>query len=265
MLNALKARLFQGHRTGRFPVSAPPALPDRYAGRPEIDRARCDRCGKCAAACPTGAAELAADGVRIDTGKCIFCRDCAGSCAALAFGREYRLAAMDRSALLADGTEYAPPEPQDRAPAKLCGRSLKIRQVSAGGCAACELDFNVLNTLAWDMGRFGIQLAASPRHADCILVTGPVSKNMLLALRKTYDAAPRPVWVIACGTCAVSGGLFADSPACLGGADRVLPVDLYVPGCPPHPATLLEGILRLMGRGAGPSVEKTARGEEKTF
>ncbi|MBO4630804.1 MAG: NADH-quinone oxidoreductase subunit NuoB, partial [Lentisphaeria bacterium] len=146
---------------------------------------------------------------------------------------------------------------QDRSLADFCGRSLKIRQVSAGGCAACELDFNVLNTLAWDMGRFGIQVAASPRHADCILVTGPVSRNMLTALKKTYQAAPRPVWVIACGTCAVSGGLFSDSPECSHGVDQFLPVDLYVPGCPPHPATLLEGILRLMGRGAGPSVPES--------
>jgi Ni,Fe-hydrogenase III small subunit len=106
----------------------------------------------------------------------------------------------------------------------------------------------VLGTLAWDMGRFGIQVVASPRHADCILVTGPVSKNMLLALKKSYDAAPRPVWVIACGTCAVSGGIYADSPECCGGVEEILKPDLYIPGCPPHPTTILEGLLRLMDR-----------------
>jgi Ni,Fe-hydrogenase III small subunit len=98
------------------------------------------------------------------------------------------------------------------------------------------------------MGRFGIQVVASPRHADCILVTGPVSENMLLALKKSYDAAPRPVWVIACGSCAISGGIYQNSPVCHNGVETILKPDLYVPGCPPHPATLLEGILRLMNK-----------------
>ena len=166
------------------------------------------------------------------------------------------MAVMKREDLIADGTPYSPPQPHDRTLADFCGKSLKIRQVSAGGCAACELDFNVLNTLAWDMGRFGIQVVASPRHADCILVTGPVSKNMLLALKKSYDAAPRPVWVIACGACAISGGIYNGSPECCDGVDNVLQADLYVPGCPPHPATLLEGIMRLMGKGSAMEVKK---------
>jgi Ni,Fe-hydrogenase III small subunit len=174
----------------------------------------------------------------------------------LKLGSEYRLAAMSREKLIVDGTIYEPERPTDREFLKFCGNSLKIRQVSAGGCAACELDFNVLNTLAWDMGRFGIQVVASPRHADCILVTGPVSRNMLLALKKTYDAAPRPVWVIACGACAVSGGVFAGSPEINDGVDGILPVDLYIPGCPPHPSTILEGIMRLMGQKTGKEVKE---------
>ena len=153
---------------------------------------------------------------------------------------------MTRSNLLASDGIYEPERPTDREFLKFCGKSLKIRQISAGGCSACELDFNVLGTLAWDMGRFGIQVVASPRHADCILVTGPVSRNMLLALKKGYDAAPRPVWVIACGACAISGGIYADSPETCGGIEEILKPDLYVPGCPPHPATLLEAMLRLM-------------------
>ena len=128
---------------------------------------------------------------------------------------------------------------------KLCGKSFKIRQVSAGGCAACELDFNVLNTLAWDIGRFGIQVVASPRHADALLVTGPVSDNMRLALEKTYNAMPKPSFVIAGGACAISGGLYREGTTA-GGVESVLPVDMYVPGCPPHPAVMLEALLRLI-------------------
>ena len=255
MLKSLKARLFQGHRTGKFPTSAPPALPENFAGRPEIDPGKPVDAAAVESVCPTHAAQVAGGKLAIDTGKCIFCGKCAEVCDAVKFGKEYRMAVMQKSALISDGTPYTPPVPQQNALAELCGRSLKIRQVSAGGCAACELDFNVLNTLAWDMGRFGIQVVASPRHADCILVTGPVSQNMLLALKKTYDAAPRPVWVIACGSCAVSGGIFAGSPEVNDGVDSVLPVDLYIPGCPPHPSTVLEGIMRLMGQKTGKEVK----------
>lgn len=256
MWKALKARFFQGYRTGSFPQSSPPNLPARFAGRPLIDQAACDKKEECVEICPVRAVSIQEGKLAIDTGKCIFCGKCADICKGITFSKEYRLAAMKKEDLVAGLAPYTPPEPHDRTLADFCGKSLKIRQVSAGGCAACELDFNVLNTLAWDMGRFGIQVVASPRHADCILITGPVSRNMLLALKKTYDAAPRPVWVIACGACAVSGGLYQESSQCSNRADEILKVDLYVPGCPPHPATLLEGILRLMGKGAGPQVKE---------
>ena len=249
MWNSLKARLRQGYRTGKFPYQ-PPVMPEHFQGRPEISIEKCTSCGKCMDICPVSAVNRTEKTLTIDTGKCIFCGKCAAACPAEAvnFGKEYRLAAMSREKLIADGGIYEPERPTDREFLKFCGNSLKIRQVSAGGCAACELDFNVLNTLAWDMGRFGIQVVASPRHADCILVTGPVSENMLLALKKSYDAAPRPVWVIACGACAVSGGIYAGSPVCHDGVEKILKPDLYVPGCPPHPATLLEGLLRLMNK-----------------
>lgn len=249
MLKAITARLIQGYRTGKFPAAAP-ILPDQFTGRPELISSKCSGCGKCISECPTNAITLVGNKSQIDTGRCIFCRNCEIVCEtqAVKFTKEYRLASMSRDKLIVNGNIYEPERSTDREFLKFCGKSLKIRQISAGGCAACELDFNVLGTLAWDMGRFGIQVVASPRHADCILVTGPVSKNMLLALKKGYDAAPRPVWVIASGSCAISGGLYANSPDCIGGVEEILKPDLYVPGCPPHPATLLEALLRLMNR-----------------
>ena len=124
--------------------------------------------------------------------------------------------------------------------------------MSAGGCNACELDVNVLNTVGWDLSRFGIQFVASPRHADGLLVTGALSENMLLALRKTYDAVPAPKLVIAVGACAISGGPYIDHPEVANGVEGTLPIDLYIPGCPPHPLTILDGLLRLVGRLEAP-------------
>jgi Ni,Fe-hydrogenase III small subunit len=141
-----------------------------------------------------------------------------------------------------------PAEALDKRMKKLFGRSLKLRQVSAGGCNACETDTNVLTTVVYDLGRFGIQFVASPRHADGLLITGPVTENMKLALEKTYDAVPDPKITIAVGACAISGGPYVDLPQVNNGADKIIPVDLYIPGCPPHPLTILDGLLRLLGR-----------------
>ena len=126
------------------------------------------------------------------------------------------------------------------------GRSLSIREVDAGSCNGCELEIHALNNAFYDLERFGLRFVASPRHADVLLVTGPVTKNMREALDRTYTATPDPKWVIAVGDCAVDGGLFANSYAVMGGVSKVVPVDLYIRGCPPRPADLLKGLLALL-------------------
>ena len=247
MFKTLRARLFQKFRTNKFP-DAPPKLPAHFRGWPVFDRCNVDRelwqqaCG----VCPVGAIDCQA--VTIDLGKCIFCGKCQQINSSIDFSREYRMGVMSRKKLVAAGAKLELDEQLNAGIKALYGKSLHIRQVSAGGCAACELDFNVLSTLAWDMGRFGIKVVASPRHADVLLITGPVTKNMQTALLKTYDAMGEPKLVIACGACAISGGIYQESEQCLHGAESMLPVDLYVPGCPPHPAVLLEALVRFMGR-----------------
>jgi Ni,Fe-hydrogenase III small subunit len=131
------------------------------------------------------------------------------------------------------------------------GRGLSIREVDAGSCNGCELEIHALGNAYYDLDRFGLRFVASPRHADVLLVTGPVTRNMREALRRTYDAAPAPKWVVAVGGCALDGGLYAGSYACVGGVSAVVPVDLHIPGCPPSPATLLKGLLALMTKSAG--------------
>jgi Ni,Fe-hydrogenase III small subunit len=126
------------------------------------------------------------------------------------------------------------------------GRSLSIREVDAGSCNACELEIHALNNAFYDVERFGIRFVASPRHADVLLVTGPVTKNMREALERTYDATPGPKWVVAVGDCARDGGCFADSYAVVGGVSEVVPVDLHIAGCPPPPIEILKGLLTLL-------------------
>src|SRR5271165_3137066 len=129
------------------------------------------------------------------------------------------------------------------------GRSLAIRHVDAGSCNGCELEIHALGNAFYDLERFGFRFVASPRHADVLLVTGPIALNMREALRRTYDATPGPKWVVASGGCAADGGVFAGSYAIAGGVSSVVPVDLVIPGCPPSPAALLRGLLALMTGG----------------
>ena len=252
MLKAILTRFRQGHRTMAYP-DAPQPLPPRFRGLPLLDASRCsDGCRRvCAEACPYGA--ISASGpLTLDMGKCLFCCECQHACpqGAIAFTREYQLAAAHRQDLKIHESGQPVPEILCETARKVFRRSLKLRQVSAGGCNACEADTNVLGTVAWDLGRFGIQFVASPRHADGLLITGPVTENMRLALEKTYAAVPPPRIVIAVGACAVNGGPYIDHPEVHNGAPAVLPVDLFVPGCPPHPLTILDGLLRFLGKGA---------------
>jgi Ni,Fe-hydrogenase III small subunit/NAD-dependent dihydropyrimidine dehydrogenase PreA subunit len=243
MLKVLKNRFEQGCRTSAYP-KVKIELPARYRGRPRIQaQASSELAARCADACPQAAID--AGGRRIDLGRCVFC----GACERLSegkfvsFSRDFELAVAKKGHLLTDGSL---PRLADHAQThfkKLFGRSLQLRQVSAAGCNACEADLNVLATPFFDLARFGINFVASPRHADAIVVTGPVSRNMKAALLSTYEAVPAPKAVIAVGSCALSGGPFRGSPEVAEGLDSLLPVDLFIPGCPPHPLTNLHALL----------------------
>ncbi len=276
MFEVLRKSLAVGVVTSGYPAT-PAEVSARARGCPEFPFQDWRDARPAAAACPTGAISVSdSDGKRwvgFDLGKCTFCGDCAAADPAVRLTNRVELACRHRRELVWEAHYALTPEGlQTRllnlkaggtaASAsletkggelreqihRLYGRSLHIREVDAGSCNGCEIEIVGLNSPIYDLERFGIHFVASPRHADLLLVTGPVTRNMELALRKTYDATPDPRLVVAVGACGCSGGIFGVNYATVGAVDAVIPVDAYVPGCPPNPHALLHGILTAIGR-----------------
>lgn len=246
MLKTIRVRVSQGSQYIPDPRRADPA---GFRGKPLIAQRDCaTRCSACLAACPTRAIEL--DPVRIDLGRCVMCGDCEPVCPSgkLSFDNDFKLAATERDALVVTAARPSlDPVKVSAALRSRFGRSLKLRSVSAGGCNACELEVNALTNVNFDIGRYGIDIVASPRHADGLVLTGPVSRNMAEALQLCWDAMPDPKLVIAVGACAISGSPFEGAETLdRGFLDRIRP-SLLVPGCPAHPLTFISGILDLLG------------------
>ncbi len=270
MLNVLRAALRMGRVTTKFPDVFEPASPG-YRGRPELDPVRCMCSAACVAACPAKAITLeqTPDGPlwQLDLGRCVFCGLCAEACpeGAIEMTTDYLLAARHPWELLQrefPGTKSAdsrPPDVQQRQLQSdgdrlghrirtLLGRSLHIRHMDAGSDNACDWEIAGLLGPVYDVQRLGIDFVASPRHADLLLVTGAVTRHLEPALLATYEAMPSPKLVVAVGDEACGGGVLQGSYAIAGGVDRCLPVDVYIPGSPPKPQALIQGLLMAVGR-----------------
>lgn len=246
MLNSIAVRIAQGTQYIKDPRKANPT---GFRGKPVIGSAPCESgCSACLASCPVNAISL--DPVRIDLGRCVLCGDCEPACPAdkLSFVNDFKLASTERSELFVSESHPLPdPIKVSAALREKFGRSLKLRVVSAGGCNGCELEVNALTNVNFDIGRYGIDIVASPRHADGLILSGPLTRNMVDAVQLCWDGVPDPKIVIAVGACAISASPFEASTAIERSfLDRFAP-SLYVPGCPPHPLTFICGILDLLG------------------
>lgn len=246
MIKSLLVRKSQG---SQYIPDLRAANPLGFRGKPAIGEAACgETCSACVGVCPSRAVVL--DPVRIDLGRCVLCGDCAAVCPSqkIGFNNDFKLASTERTALTVSAAhpDIDPIKVSD-ALHRRYGRSLKLRSVSAGGCNGCEMEINALGNVNFDLGRYGIDIVASPRHADGLVLSGPISRNMASALHSCWEAIPDPKLVIAVGACAISGGVFAECDELDRAFLASFKPSLYVPGCPAHPLTFIAGLLDLLG------------------
>ena len=249
MHNLFKSISVRKSQGSQFIPDLTAAIPGGFRGKPTISKAPCaNGCAACQAACPSNAIALAP--VQIDLGRCVLCGDCESACPSekIGFTSDAKLASTSRDALTVSAAQPdIDPIKVSQALRKRFGRSLKLRSVSAGGCNGCEMEINAWGNVNFDLGRYGIDLVASPRHADGLVLSGPITRNMASALQTCWDAMPEPKLVIAVGACAISGGVFADCEAVDRKFVETFKPTLYVPGCPTHPLTFINGIMALLG------------------
>ena len=245
LTDTIKLKYFQGKQYIPDIQNAP--MRSQFRGFPLLKK--CDGCLVDESICPTGA--LKADPLSIDLGKCTLCGNC--KCDAIQFTNYYKLSSTDRERLVI--TENMTPDDFEKAAIqarkeirRVFSKSLKLRQVSAAGCNGCEMELNACSICNFDMGRFGIDFVASPRHADGLVITGPISENMAYALEDCYKSTPNPKIVILAGACAISGGVFQNSTKLNREFLDKYPIDLYIPGCPVHPLTFINGVLDFISK-----------------
>lgn len=246
MFDSLKVRIYQGSQF--IPNIKTAVINEKFRGFPLIKQSCCLNPDEYKKICPTGAISL--NPLSIDLGKCIFCGDCENICSSetIKFSNFHKLASTSREKLIITSDKSIDDFITDAIVTsekikKIFGRSLKLRQVSAGGCNGCELELNACSNVNFDMGRFGIDFFASPRHADGIVITGPITENMSKALEDAYKATPEPKIIILTGACAIGGGLFQNSTTIDRSFLAKYKIDLFIPGCPVHPLTFINGVL----------------------
>lgn len=248
MIDAIKLRILQGDPVIHDIRTS--SLPKLFRGLPAIeDKACADGCSKCADVCPTYAIQL--NPIRIDMGLCVFCPLCEEACPEkiIHFTNNHHTAVDSRERLIVTAeTKTILPAKASEKIRNFFGKSLKLRQISAGGCNGCELELNALSNVNFDMGRYGIEFVASPRHADGVVITGPITQNMAKAAEICYEAVPNPKIIILFGACAISGGIFQNSPQTERKFLEENKIDLFIPGCPPHPLTFINGLLDWLDR-----------------